>query len=129
MSGFAGFEPESMRLLTTLGTKKAPWFKANKKEYQRLLAEPAKAFVSSLGEALQGGSYPDLMAEPKTNGSIAPINNDLRFSPDKSPYKDHLLIKFWEGADKKTNEGNGVFRLATSGPDDPAWVAYVVGIP
>ena len=30
----------------------------------------------------------------------APINNDLRFSPDKSPYKDHLLLRFWEGADK-----------------------------
>ena len=39
---------------------------------------------------------------PRANGSIAPINNDLRFSPGKSPYKDHLLLRFWEGPEKKT---------------------------
>ena len=42
-----------------------------------------------------------LVGQPKTNGSIAPINNDLRFNPDASPYKDHLLMKWWEGDDKK----------------------------
>ena len=32
----------------------------------------------------------------------------------------------WEGTDRKTNEGNGVYRPATSATDDPAWVSYVV---
>jgi len=32
----------------------------------------------------------------------------------------------WEGTDQKTNEGNGIYRPATSAPDDPAWVSYIV---
>ena len=70
------------------------------------MLEPAKAFVTALGEELSKTISKDLVAEPRTNGSIAPINNDLRFAPANSPkarapYKDHLLFRFWEGADKK----------------------------
>lgn len=36
----------------------------------------------------------------------------------------HVL---WEGTDKKTNEGNGVFRRIKTGDADEAWIAYVVG--
>ena len=32
----------------------------------------------------------------------------------------------WEGTDRETNEGNGIYRTATSAPDDPAWVSYIV---
>jgi len=32
---------------------------------------------------------------------------------------------YWEGTDAKTNEGNGIYRLARSAPDDPAWVSYI----
>ncbi len=35
---------------------------------------------------------------------------------------------YWEGTDHKTGEGNGIFYKATSAPDDPAWIAYVVGV-
>lgn len=36
---------------------------------------------------------------------------------------------YWEGTEKKTNEGNGIFRRAAHAPDDPAWIAYIVAIP
>ena len=36
---------------------------------------------------------------------------------------------YWEGTDRKTNEGNGIFRRAEHAPDDPAWVAYIVALP
>jgi len=36
---------------------------------------------------------------------------------------------YWEGTDKKTNEGNGVYRKVTNAPDDPAWVSYVIAYP
>lgn len=32
---------------------------------------------------------------------------------------------YWEGTDKKTGEGNGVFRISTKGDDSDAWIAYV----
>ena len=32
----------------------------------------------------------------------------------------------WEGTDRETNEGNGIYRPASSAPDDPAYVSYLV---
>ena len=36
----------------------------------------------------------------------------------------HVL---WEGTDRATNEGNGVFRRVRRGGDEEAWIAYVIG--
>jgi SAM-dependent methyltransferase len=36
----------------------------------------------------------------------------------------HVL---WEGTNRKTGKGNGIFRRVTHGGDERAWVAYVVG--
>ena len=98
---FPGYDHEALDFLGALPSRDPEWFKANKADYQRLLVEPTKALVVELGEHLQA-SAPGLEAQPKTNGSIAPINNDLRFNPDAAPYKDHLMLRFWEGAAKKT---------------------------
>jgi len=32
---------------------------------------------------------------------------------------------FWEGTDRKTGEGNGVYYRANEALDDPAWIAYL----
>lgn len=101
-SAFAGFSAEGLSFLTTLGAKNKEWFDSNRAEYQKAVVAPAKVFVVAMGGALAAGSYPLIEALPKVNGSMAPINNDLRFKPDASPYKDHLMFKFWEGPDKKT---------------------------
>ncbi|MCO4762774.1 MAG: DUF2461 family protein [Myxococcales bacterium] len=98
---FDGYSPEGLALLGDLATFDKEQFAARKKDYTHLIANPTKAFVSALLERLQADISPDITGAPKTNGSIAPINNDLRFSPDKSPYKGHLLLRFWEGAPKK----------------------------
>lgn len=34
---------------------------------------------------------------------------------------------YWEGTDRKTGEGNGVYRKRERGDADPAWVVYLVG--
>lgn len=99
---FQGFSPEGLAFLTTLGTKDRTWFAANRQTYLAEVSDPAKAFVEAMGEALAVAVSPDIVATPKTNGSISPINNDVRFAKDASPYKDHLLFRFWEGANKKT---------------------------
>ncbi|MEM8922509.1 MAG: DUF2461 domain-containing protein [Actinomycetota bacterium] len=99
---FDGFPPETMAVLDRLGRADKAWFDANKTSYQSTVVEPTKAFVAAIGERLADGVAPRIVAQPKANGSIAPINNDLRFSPDKSPYKDHLMLRFWEGEHKKT---------------------------
>jgi hypothetical protein len=35
---------------------------------------------------------------------------------------------YWEGTDKKTGEGNDIYKRRESGEDDPAWVCYLVGV-
>ena len=100
-STFTGFPAEGLAFLTTLATKDKSWFDKNRSRYTEAVVEPTKAFVVEMGRRLAEEISPDIVAQPRTNGSIAPINNDLRFSPDRPPYKDHLLLKFWEGADKK----------------------------
>lgn len=54
--------------------------------------EPAKALVVDLGERLRRTVAPELVADPRVNGSLFRINRDIRFSADKSPYKTHQAI-------------------------------------
>lgn len=97
-----GFTTKGLRLLGALPGYDKERFAAEKADYQRLLAEPVKAFVDALAPRLATTISPGIEWAAKTNGSIAPINNDLRFNPDAAPYKDHLLVRFWEGAEKRT---------------------------
>ena len=100
---FAGFSRAGLSFLAELGNREKSWLDANRATYQAEVAEPAKAFAEAMGESLAMAISPDIVAVPKTNGSISPINNDVRFSKDASPYKDHLLFRFWEGSDKKSS--------------------------
>jgi hypothetical protein len=36
---------------------------------------------------------------------------------------------YWEGTDSQTGKGSDVFTRREHAPDDPAWIAYVVGLP
>lgn len=101
MGTFDGFPITGLDFLRALGGRDKEWFDSNRSTYQASVVAPTKEFVTAIGERLADGFAPAIVAQPKANGSIAPINNDLRFSPDKPPYKDHLLLRFWEGADKK----------------------------
>ncbi len=103
MSGFDGFPQQFTSTLTDLGRADRAWFKANRQRYEADVVEPTKRFVVALGARLNQDISPGIVAQPKTNGSIGPITNDLRFNPDQQPYKDHLLLRFWEGASRKTS--------------------------
>lgn len=72
------------------------WFDANRDRYQAAYVAPAQALVEAIAPALDD-LRPGIAAEPRVNGSIFRINRDLRFSKDKTPYKDHLDFWFWEG--------------------------------
>lgn len=99
---FNGFPDGFGDFLRELGGADKAWFDANRSRYQDLVVEPTRAFVTALGRRLAEDLGPGIQAVPKANGSIAPINNDLRFAKDRSPYKDHLLLRFWEGPSRKT---------------------------
>ncbi|GAB4454993.1 MAG: DUF2461 domain-containing protein [Anaerolineae bacterium] len=70
------------------------WFEANKARYERDVRGPLLQFVSDFGLRLAEIS-PHFVADArKSGGSLFRINRDVRFSPDKSPYKTHAGIQF-----------------------------------
>ena len=94
------------------------WFDANRDRYEEHWLAPARDFVDAMGDELREIA-PDIIAEPKVNGSIRRINRDTRFSRDKTPYKDHLDIGFWEG-DKKNMLSGFWFRIGPESVGAPA---------
>jgi uncharacterized protein DUF2461 len=96
---FTGFPAGGLSFLTELGGQNRDLFQAGKARYDAEVTQPAKEFVTAMTGRLQASISPLLDGQAKANGSIAPINNDLRFNADTYPYKDHLLLKWWEGED------------------------------
>lgn len=110
-SGFEGFPKQTLTFLRGLTKNNdKEWFDAHRDEYDQFYIAPAKAFVAAMGEQLTKLS-PGVQAEPKVNGSIFRINRDVRFSKDKTPYKNHLDLWFWEGEDRKQGSSGFYFRL------------------
>jgi uncharacterized protein (TIGR02453 family) len=101
MPTFQGFPPEALGLLGALPMRDRDWYRASKKEIDAALLDPAKALVEALGERLRAHFSPTFEAQPRVNGSISPLNEDLRFAPNKPPYRDYLMLNFWDGSPKK----------------------------
>lgn len=107
---FTGFGDDTIEFLTQLfAHNEKPWFDANRGAYETAYLERAKDFITAIGPDLRALS-PRVQAVPRVNGSIFRINRDVRFSKDKTPYKDHLDLWFWEG-ERKTAVSGFFFRL------------------
>jgi uncharacterized protein (DUF2461 family) len=117
---FTGFPPTGLALLARLPSLDPTGFAVERPGWDELL-DQARHFVTDLGAALARRISPDLVADPRVNGSIAPINRDLRFDPHGPRYKDHLLFRWWEGTPKKTSPTLYV-RL------DPTRIGFASGI-
>jgi len=111
---FNGFSRETVSFFRKLkrNNNKA-WFDSHRNEYDHYVLGPAKAFVTAMGDKMKT-SIPAIRAEPKINRSIFRIYRDIRFNPDKTPYKTHLGIFFWEGSQARMECPGFYFQL---GPD------------
>ena len=133
MGDFDGFPGQGLEFLTELGQQDKAWFQDHRATYDEAVATPAKAFVEAMGDLLRADVSSDLEAQPKVNGSISPINNDVRFNPDATPYKDHLLFRWWEGPTKKAaptlfvrlSEDSVGFATGAALPDLDRWRAAI----
>jgi uncharacterized protein (TIGR02453 family) len=109
---FAGFSRELLSFLAELERNNSKaWFDQQRERYERLMLEPAKDFVGAMQPALATIS-PDLRGEPRVGCSIMRVARDTRFSKDKSPYKTHLDMMFWEGAGASKASPSFFMRLA-----------------
>ena len=108
---FEGFGKGTTLFLSGLARNNdKKWFEAHREDYESHLMEPAKSFVEAIGPRLKKLDK-SIHAEAKVNGSIMRINRDIRFSKDKSPYKDHLDLWFWSGTQKGWDKSGFFFRL------------------
>jgi uncharacterized protein (TIGR02453 family) len=109
---FEAFAPDTIAFLQGLSRHNdKAWFDAHRDDYEAHFVSAGKAFVEAAGARLAAFA-PRAVAEPKINGSIFRINRDVRFSTDKTPYKDHLDFWFWEG--QRRGAVSGYFlRVAT----------------
>jgi uncharacterized protein (TIGR02453 family) len=111
MTSFQGFPDATFAFLRgiTKDNDKA-WFDANRDLYDAGYVEPAKGFVAAIGPRLARLS-PTVAYEPKVNGSLFRINRDVRFSKDKTPYKNHLDLWFWHGDRRGWGSPGFFFRM------------------
>jgi uncharacterized protein (TIGR02453 family) len=116
---FNGFPRDALRFYKELtSNNNRDWFQENKSRYQDGVLKPAQAFVETLGERLKILSN-GITYDSRTSGvgSILRIYRDIRFSKDKTPYKTHLGVIFWEGKHKKMENPGFYFQLDPSGAE------------
>lgn len=94
---FKGFPLECVEFYRQLreNNRKA-WFDDHREEFEKNVMAPARIFVYEMGNALKKIS-PNIIADSRINRSIFRPYRDTRFAHDKTPYKTHLGIFFWEG--------------------------------
>jgi len=98
---FQGFSKKTFKFLKDLEKNNTKdWFGAHRNLFEDEVLVPAQEFVVDMGERLQKISS-KIVAIPKTDKSIFRIYRDVRFSKNKTPYKTHIGIFFWEGPRKK----------------------------
>ena len=88
MERFNGFSPQALKFLRDLRKNNdRAWFAPRKELYERELLEPLQLLTANLAAALRKAKIP-IDADPRR--AVFRIYRDVRFSPDKSPYKTNL---------------------------------------
>jgi len=72
-----------------------PWFEAHRDDYERHLKEPMGELVEEMAVRLSH-TAPEMTGDPKR--SVFRIYRDVRFSKDKSPYKNNAGCWFFHAA-------------------------------
>jgi uncharacterized protein (TIGR02453 family) len=89
---FAGFSEETFRFFEGLKENNyKPWFDEHKLIYEEEVLRPLKAFALALSPTMYIID-PQMNLDPKR--IVSRIYRDVRFSPDKRPYKTNMWITF-----------------------------------
>ncbi len=98
------------------------WFQSNKERYEQRVRLPLQRFIMDLEQPLRRISC-HFRADPRpVGGSLFRIYRDVRFSPDKSPYKTYAGIQFRHERAKDVHAPGFYLHL------EPANVFAAVGI-
>ena len=89
------FTKQTLTFLSSLAENNTrEWFEEHKQEYEDYVREPALDFISDMSEELPAISNHFRAIPRKVGGSLMRVQRNLRFSRDKTPYKNNIGIQF-----------------------------------
>jgi uncharacterized protein (TIGR02453 family) len=104
---FDGFPKEGLEFLGRLKkNNNRVWFEKHKSEYENFVKQPMQSLVASLQPHFAQFA-PEFDLNPRR--SIFRIYRDVRFSPDKTPYKTHIAAHIVLGGKPKGFLGSGYY--------------------
>ena len=108
---FDGFPKEYIDFLWELRmNNNTEWFSANRDRYNNLLKEPMKLFAAEMTERLNGMGMGERFFP-----AVSRANRDIRFSKDKSHYKDRKWVVFNYGENRWQEKCCFYFEVAPEG--------------
>lgn len=107
---FQGFPEETIRFFLDLRFhNEVPWFHAHREEYEAYVRKPFREMIEALAPTALMISD-DIDTRP--NKCLARINRDIRYTRDKSPYRDHLWFLFRRGMEERAHSVMYWFELS-----------------
>lgn len=110
---FLGFQPEALKFLKALSVSRnnnKEWFDKNRRTYETSLKQPMRNLMDTLAIELSKIDS-DIVVNYK---SIFRINRDIRFSKNKSPYKNYYAAAFAFGKVKSSEIPQFYFHFSAS---------------
>ena len=96
---FPGFPEETVRFFLDLRFhNESSWFRAHREAYETYVRKPFSEFIEAMTPMVM--RIADDM-ETRPNKCLARINRDIRFTRDKSPYRDHMWMLFRRSGEER----------------------------
>lgn len=93
---FTGFTPETIQFLKELkANNNREWFNEHKQVYQKALLQPFLSLATMLTPAMYNI---DPQFELRPSRMLSRIYRDIRFSPNKEPYKSSMWLNFQQAS-------------------------------
>ncbi|MGC2404295.1 MAG: DUF2461 domain-containing protein [Acidobacteriaceae bacterium] len=100
------FEAAGLSFLRSLKkNNRREWFEAHKPEFERELKQPMLALIETVNRAMEDFAPAHLRPPQKC---MMRIYRDIRFSPDKRPYKSHVSA-WWARQGLEKTSGGGYY--------------------
>lgn len=110
---FQGYTDETFEFFMAIGfNNNTEFFHGNRDWYLRAVREPSLALAEALAPTVE---QIDDTLERRPNRVLSRINRDIRFSNDKSPYRDYLWLSFRRPKEERHTHPELYFELSCSG--------------
>ena len=110
---FTGFTDETFQFFTAIRfNNNTEFFHSNHDWYERSVRNPLKDLAAELGEAVLDV---DDSLQTRPEKVISRINRDIRFSRDKSPYRDYMWMSFRRPGTPQGTELSIYFEIGSEG--------------